>query len=274
MTASDSTPTINTSAPTTTTSDVRIDLDELAASFLRDGYVVISGLYDESEMAALETEMEALQRAVAEGEVDRSRFGGDYLTSAPDDGPAEFVHYVRDVTRLSAVADRTWNDDTLVELLGRCFEGREFWAFDEVFGDRFGVVYQDCRSGSESAYSRIGWHSDHQAFPNSNFWPAIAITIHLDATSPANGFLRVVPGSHEWATDAMPLGFEKIAGEIAVYAERGDVILHHCDTWHAAARATEDAPGGIRRHVRGSMYAGEQPAPTDEIEPFNKNAKR
>ncbi len=265
---------MNSNEPVMLTDDTTtgLDLGALTADFLRDGYVVVSGLYDDALISTIEAEMEELQRAVAEGEVDRARFGGDYLTSAPEG--AAFVHYVRDVVRLSAAADRAWGDETLQSLLTQCFEGKDYWAFDEVFGDRFGVVYQDCRSGSESAYSRIGWHSDHQAFPNSDFWPAIAITIHLDATSPANGFLRAVPGSHRWPTTDMPLGFEKIKGEVAVYAERGDVILHHCDTWHAAARATEDAPGGIRRHVRGSMYAGVKPGPGDEVEPFNKNAMR
>ena len=84
----------------------------------------------------------------------------------------------------------------------------------------------------------------------------------------------VVPGSHLWPTDGMPLGFEKIAGEVAVYCDRGDVILHHCDLWHSAARATEDPPGGIRRHLRGSWNAGRRPEPGEEIEPFHKNAAR
>ena len=135
-------------------------------------------------------------------------------------------------------------------------------------------MYQDARPGTESAYTRIGWHSDHQAFPNSDFFPSIAVTFHIDGTSPANGFLRVVPGSHTRPTDGMPLGFEKIAGEVGVYCERGDVILHHCDLWHSAARATEDPPDGIRRHMRGSWNAGRRPEPGEEIEPFNKNAAR
>ena len=67
---------------------------------------------------------------------------------------------------------------------------------------RFGVVYQDARPSKESGYSRIGWHSDWQAAPNLNIWPAVAFTFHIDGTSPDNGVLRVVPGSHRWATPA------------------------------------------------------------------------
>jgi ectoine hydroxylase-related dioxygenase (phytanoyl-CoA dioxygenase family) len=130
-------------------------------------------------------------------------------------------------------------------------------------------------------------------------WPSTAITIHVDGTSPANGFLRVVPGSHLWATPApwdnvngavvpegaaewggyteepppvaMPLGFDKVPGEIAVYAEPGDILFHDCYLWHSAAVATDI--GSKRRHVRGSWYAGAEPAnfgPGD----FVKNAAR
>ncbi len=74
-------------------------------------------------------------------------------------------------------------------------------------------------------------------------------------------------------TDDMPLGFDKVPDEVGVYCNRGDVILHHSDLWHSAARATEDAPGGVRRHMRGSFMGGTRPG-DGELEPFNKNAMR
>jgi ectoine hydroxylase-related dioxygenase (phytanoyl-CoA dioxygenase family) len=251
-----------------------IDLAALEADFRRDGFVVVSGLLSEDEIGALEASMLELQTGIADGSIDRARFGGDYLTAAAPGEQAPFVHYVKDVTRLSPEAHALFHHAELLALLQRCFDGVEPWEFDESFGARFGVVYQDARPGREMAYTRIGWHSDQQSHPTSDFWPAIAVTVHIDATSPANGFLRVVPGSHRWPTDGMPLGFEKIRGEIPVYCERGDVILHHCHLWHSAARATEDEPGGVRRHLRGSWYAGRVPVPGEEIEAFNKNAAR
>ena len=258
----------------TTTSTTSIDLDTLAADFRRDGYVVVSGLFSDEALDALEASLVATQQGIADGTIDRARYGADFLTSVASGETAPFVHYVKDVTRLSPEAHDAFHHPVLVELLTMCFDGAEPWIFDETLGSRFGAVYQDARPGQEMTYTRIGWHSDHQAFPNSDFWPSIALTFHIDATSPANGFLRVVPGSHLLPTDGMPLGFEKIAGEIPVYCDRGDVILHHCDLWHSAARATEDPPGGIRRHLRGSWNAGRKPAPDEEIEPFNKNAAR
>lgn len=250
------------------------DLDRLAEEFDRDGYVVVRGLFDDAEMDDLEGALVTLQRQVAEGTLDRGRYAGDYLTSAGDDDTIPFVNYVKGVTELSAVADAAFRHPVLVELMRRCFGGVEPWMFSAARSQRFGVVYQDARPGRESGYTRIGWHSDHQAFPNSDFFPSIALTFHIDATSPANGFLRVVPGSHRRSTEGIPLGFEKIADEVAVYCDRGDVMLHHCDLWHSAARATEDPPGGIRRHMRGGWNSGREPADDEEIEPFNKNAAR
>lgn len=251
-----------------------IDLEALELTFRRDGYAVVPGLFSPDELDTLEAALVAVQRAVADGTINRSRYGGDYLTAAPPGDVAPFVHYVKDVTRLSPQAHAVFHHPVLLGLLRACLDGVEPWEFDEARGARFGVVYQDARPGKEMAYTRIGWHSDHQAFPNSDFFPSIALTFHIDPTSPANGFLRVVPGSHEWPTDDMPLGFDKIDGEVPVYCDRGDVILHHCDLWHSAARATEDPPLGVRRHLRGSWNAGRRPAPDEEIEPFNKNAAR
>ena len=262
------------SGSTAQSKPAELDLDQLAAAFLADGYVVVSGFLTEAEVDALEMSMTTLQQAVADGTIDRARHGGDYLTSAPAGGVAPFVHYVKDVTRLSPEAHAAFHHPVLLDLLTRCLGGVEPWEFDEGLGERFGVVYQDARPGQEMAYTRIGWHSDHQAFPNSDFYPSIALTFHIDPTSPANGFLRVRPGSHLGSTDGMPLGFEKVPGEVAIYCDRGDVILHHSDLWHSAARASEDPPGGVRRHVRGGWNAGRKPAPGETIEPFNKNAAR
>jgi ectoine hydroxylase-related dioxygenase (phytanoyl-CoA dioxygenase family) len=70
----------------------------------------------------------------------------------------------------------------------------------------------------------------------------------------------------------MPLGFEKIPGEIAVYAERGDILFHDAYLWHSAARATDDDTR--RRHVRGGWFSGAGPINGPNIEQFVKNAAR
>jgi hypothetical protein len=71
----------------------------------------------------------------------------------------------------------------------------------------------------------------------------------------------------------MPLGFDKVAGEFAVYCEAGDVLFHDAYLWHSAAAATDEA--GIRRHIRGAWFSGPPDAEArDYLEDFVKNAAR
>ncbi len=69
----------------------------------------------------------------------------------------------------------------------------------------------------------------------------------------------------------MPLRFEKVPGEVAVYAERGDLLFHDAYLWHSAARATAD--GAVRRHLRGGFHSG-TPVQEEPGEGFVKNAAR
>jgi hypothetical protein len=171
------------------------------------------------------------------------------------------------VSDVAAVACRHL---AIVEVMQRVLGPGAYLLDDE----RFGVVYQDARADQGTGYSRIGWHTDVQSGPHLDIWPSVAFTIHLDATSPQNGFLRVVPGSHRGGTATMPLGFEKVDGEIPLYCDRGDVLLHEANLWHAAARATEDGPPGVRRHVRGGWYGGARLPVGHGVADFVKNARR
>lgn len=250
------------------------DVEELCKAFDRDGYVTVSGLLDPEGLAALERSVVDLQGQLMRGELDPARHSGDVYTAVASGERAAHPHYVLDVGRLSPEVHDIFHYEVLMDVLQRCLGGVAPWEFDASRGRDFGVVFQDARPGDRTGYSRIGWHTDRQAYPTSTFFPSIALTVHIDGTSPANGFLRVLPGSHKMSTDGMPEAFEKVPGEVALYCDAGDVLLHHCDLWHAAARATEDPPGGVRRHLRGSWHTGPQPAPGDVIEPFNKNAAR
>ncbi len=243
-----------------------------AVAFLADhGFALLAGVFDDAALVALEDECSRIQQEVARGE-HPARHGGEIFIDDESDGSdgTPFVNYVSHITELSPLADAAATHPDVVAVM-RLALGDGAWLLDD---ERFGVVYQDARPGRESAYSRIGWHSDWQSGPHLDMWPSVAFTIHIDATSPANGFLRVVPGSHRRDPSEMPLRFERIPGEIAVYADRGDVILHDAHLWHSAARATEDGPSSVRRHIRGGWYAGRRLAKDHDNSDFVKNAAR
>ena len=245
-------------------------MDPMLAQFEEDGFAILSGGFDDAELDAMQHELEVLQDRLIAGELPEEC--GTVILDDPDaviDGEP-FAHYVCEVTRVAPLTRAAVLHPRIVNAV-RQLLGPDCWLLEE---DRFGVVYQDARPGEQSGYARIGWHSDAQSGPTLDWWPSVAFTIHLDATSPQNGFLRVVPGSHRGGTDAMPPGFERVPGEIGVYCERGDVLLHHSDLWHSAARATDDDEGGIRRHVRGGWYGGTKPTAKHGLHDFVKNARR
>jgi ectoine hydroxylase-related dioxygenase (phytanoyl-CoA dioxygenase family) len=266
--------------------------DALELCYRENGFVVLRGVLPDALIDQMELECVGAQQQVMAGELD-ARYGSTVFLD--DEAKAErFANYVEYVNELSpAVVEATQHPALLAALHGAL--GPDIWLRDS---NLFGVVYQDARPGRESGYSRIGWHSDWQSGPSLSVWPSTAFTFHVDATSPANGYLRVVPGSHLWATPApfrnvndvpvpdsaqssggytdtpppfaMPMSFEAIEGEIPVYCQRGDVLLHDCYLWHSAARATVD--NSTRRHVRGSYYAGDRA--NADTEQFIKNAAR
>jgi Phytanoyl-CoA dioxygenase (PhyH) len=271
------------------------EINELNAFAEVHGYAILRGAFDEAAIDALLVECEQLQQRLIAGDLPAG-CGDVVLTDTGiDDEVRPTVHYVLNTTTVSDVVARACHDDRL-SAIARSWVGPDAWMVEDEW---FGVVYQDARPGPGSAYSRIGWHSDWQSAPQLACWPAVGFTIHLDETSPYNGFLRVVPGSHRWATPApqtdidgslvaaadrfggwdeeaapvlMPPGFEKVPGEVAVYAEVGDVLFHDAYLWHSAARGTDD--GTLRRHLRGGWYAGERfPVGAASTE-FVKNARR
>jgi ectoine hydroxylase-related dioxygenase (phytanoyl-CoA dioxygenase family) len=267
------------------------DGPEAAKSFYdRWGFVVLRDHVGPGVIDAMEAECVAAQEDVLAGALPARHGSTKYLD---DESKAErFLNYVEHVEEIAPTIDAALATPAIVEMVTQIL-GADYWP------GRGGVVYQDARPGRESGYTRIGWHADWQAVPHLDIWPGTAFTFHLDGTSPANGFLRVVPGSHLWATASpfeninkvavpdgtppargytdtpppapMPLGFEKIHGEIPVFAERGDVILHDAYLWHSAARATDDDT--MRRHVRGGWHGGDRELMNMETG-FVKNAAR
>ena len=269
--------------------------DALDVFFRTYGFAILRGLFSETSLNALTEDCVAAQNKVVDGTLD-ARYGNSILLDEGVDAAVRFTNYVQYITELSEPTRKAVLSPEIVALMAR-------WVPEGYLQEhaRFGVVYQDARGGRNSGYRRIGWHSDWQSGPHRDVWPSVAFTINIDATSPDNGFLRVVPGSHKWATPAphnninnvpvpagskatggytetpppipLPLAFEKVHGEIPIYCEAGDVLFHDAYLWHSAAAPTNDQ--AVRRHIRGSWYSGEpDQVHEDFIEDFVKNAAR
>ncbi len=269
--------------------------EQLVSAYRSYGFALLRGAVGPAMLSELEDECVNAQARLVAGQLDAS-YGTTELIEDDAGAKAErFANYVLRITALSPTARAITTSPEVTAVIW-AIRGRNCWSGDD---DRFGYVYQDARPSPDSSDKRSGWHSEWQSSPHLDMWPSTAETINIDGTGPPNGFLRVVPRSHLWATPApydnvngavvpdgsapaggytelpppfpMPLRFENIPGEVALYAEPGDIFFHDCYLWHAAAMATD--PRARRRHVRGSWYAGAKPArygPGD----FVKNAAR
>ncbi len=246
------------------------ELGVLEAAFAEQGFATLHGVFNETELEEAERELAEAQRRLAEGRLPVRH--GTAILDEPDAtiAGAPFAHYVCFATEVSPAAHHLAYHPSVVAAAHRLL-GPQAWLLDY---EQFGVVYQDARPDTGSGYSRIGWHTDHQSGPHLDIWPGVAFTVHFDPTSPANGFLRVLPGSHRGGTEGIPPGFERVPDEVAVYQDRGDVLFHHADLWHAAARATAEGAPAIRRHLRGSWHGGAKLDVGHGIADFVKNALR
>ena len=232
----------------------RHDDDELIAHFRATGYAVRRGLFTDDELDTLQHELDDLIGRALAGELDE-RFGSHILERpGATSGGHPHRHYLVYVTECSPLSNAALHHPEVVDLVRRLLERPSPWLMDDV---RLGCYYQDSRAGTGSSYSRIGWHADWGSSPELDIWPGVTTTVHLDATSPANGFLRVRPGSHLRPTEE-PDRFVRVGDELPVYCERGDVLFHHSHLVHSAARGSEDGDAGARRHLRGMWCSGDR----------------
>jgi Phytanoyl-CoA dioxygenase (PhyH) len=226
---------------------------EAAEVFDDLGFVLLRGVFTPEEVDELDADLVRVHELLMDGELD-SRHAAPELEPPGEvllDG-RRFRNYVVYANHVSPVADRMIRESAIADLSPRMLGGESFF-YDY---DRHGVMYLDARGAS--SYKGLVWHPDFESTPDLPIWPAVAFTINLDATSPENGFLRMLPGSHKVPPATRPSQYEKVRGEVAVYCERGDLLLHHSHLWHAASRPSNDE--AIRRHIRGKWCSG-QPIP-------------
>jgi ectoine hydroxylase-related dioxygenase (phytanoyl-CoA dioxygenase family) len=225
------------------------DLDDLKTTFGDHGYVIVRGAFSESELDELQQDLTRVHLASMRGELDARHTAPEIEPTNPTviDG-LTFKNIVVYANLASAVADRMIKSEP-ISVVGRHLMAGETYIYDY---DRHGVMYLDARGAS--SYQGLSWHADWESTPHLPIWPSVVFTINLDATSPENGFMRMVPGSHRVELTDRPEGFVRIPGEVAVYCERGDLLFHHSHLVHSASRPSGDST--VRRHIRGKWCPG------------------
>jgi phytanoyl-CoA hydroxylase len=99
------------------------------------------------------------------------------------------------------------------------------------------------------------WHQDFPAFPHTNF-DLLIVTIYLDDSTPDNGCLAVIPGSHrlgplrhEFTFDGAPrtrlADRRRLRGRprgVDVPVQAGGMLVHHANLLHSSKANRTDQP--------------------------------
>jgi hypothetical protein len=216
-------------------------VNDLLAAINRDGFVLVSGAFSDTEAASLAADL-AESLAVARGEAVRGSESGHAFAA-------------RDLLELWPAATRIWRRPPLTDLLAA------------ALGPAFGLVrglYFD--KPPDQTWS-LPWHKDmtvavrdnrvatthfakpttkvgvpHFEAPESVLDGMLTARIHLDPATVANGALWVIPGSHRLGK-TMPPGD---ARSVMIAADAGDVLLMRPLLAHASRKSEP----GCRLHRR------------------------
>ena len=99
------------------------------------------------------------------------------------------------------------------------------------------------------------WHQDFPAFPHTNF-DLVIVTIYLDDSTPDNGCLAVIPGSHrlgplrhQFTFDGAPrtrlADRRQVRGRargVEVPVRAGGILVHHANLLHSSRANRTDRP--------------------------------
>jgi ectoine hydroxylase-related dioxygenase (phytanoyl-CoA dioxygenase family) len=195
-------------------------LDQIVEAYNRGGYVIVRGVIDQNLVEEARTHVDWL------------------LNKHPDTRPEHLHNHLM-------TDDPFWvrliSDDRLLEI-AKYFVGPDIALFASHY------IAKRPFDGQA-----VLWHQD------GSFWPlepmaVVSFWLALDATTPENGCLRVIPGSHGLALQAMrdakamdnvlgreiDLAHVDEADVVDVRLNPGDVEIHHPNLIHGSSANTSE----------------------------------
>lgn len=137
--------------------------------------------------------------------------------------------------------------------------------------ERDGLVFNHYVNTENSNYTQLGWHTDalRDIFYGNKIMPMLNVGLHLDHSSPANGGLRILPGTHN--KGIRTLLFRKFyylnnkadKHEFGPTVEPGDLTVHDGRIWHRVAQSPFVGEKSRRRVMYIPIISGKY-LPRDE----------
>src|SRR5215475_2287208 len=225
--------------------------DAQRAAYDRDGFIVVPDVYTAAEIAEL--------RAVTDEFVRKS------VSVAANDP----IYDLEDTH--SAVEPRVRRIKTPQAHHDAYFRASRNEKVVEILKDLWGTVRFDTgklNMKSAGFGAPVEWHQDWAFYPHTNDDLA-AVGIMIDAFTPDNGPMLVVPGSHRGpiydhhedgvfigAIDVAATGCD-VSGAVPLIAPAGSVSIHHARLVHGSAANTS---GAQRRFLLNQYRAAAIPA--------------
>lgn len=140
--------------------------------------------------------------------------------------------------------------------------------------EKDGLVFNHYVNTENSNFSQLGWHTDalRDIFYGNKVMPMLNVGLHFDQSSPENGGLRLLPGTHN--KGLATLLFRKFyylsnkadKKEIGLTVEPGDLTVHDGRIWHRVAQS----PFVGEKSRRRVMYV---PIICGKFQPRNEQSK-
>lgn len=140
--------------------------------------------------------------------------------------------------------------------------------------EKDGLVFNHYVNTANSNFSQLGWHTDalRDIFYGNKIMPMLNVGLHFDLSSPENGGLRILPGTHN--KGIRTLLFRKVyylsnkadKKEIGLSVEPGDLTVHDGRIWHRVAQS----PFVGEKSRRRVMYI---PIISGKYQPRDENSK-
>ena len=130
--------------------------------------------------------------------------------------------------------------------------------------EKDGLVVNHYVNTETSKFTEMGWHTDsiRDVFLGKRILPMLNVGIHLDDQDPANGGLRLLPGTHKQSLWNMIfrkkyfLSNEPDREEVAFSIRAGDLTVHDGRCWHRVERSRLTGEASRRRVMYMPIIAG------------------
>ena len=143
--------------------------------------------------------------------------------------------------------------------------------------EKDGLVVNHYINTDSSKFTQMGWHTDavRDLFYGKKILPMLNVGIHLDDQDPANGGLRLLPGTHHQGVWNML--FRKVSflnndpdpKEVAFDIKAGDLTIHDGRLWHRVERSRLTGAASRRRVMYIPVICGKYtPKHADSPTPF------